>query len=133
MVRAQSASVHGVEPARPGDDTRARPVLVVEDDEDLRTELAELLREEGYEVVEAANGERALAYLLDAQKPWPAVMLLDLMMPVMNGRELLAVLEEDLPLAILPIVLLSAGMVDAAKHAVSDVLPKPCMIHDLLA
>jgi CheY-like chemotaxis protein len=60
-------------------------ILIVEDNADLRDSLAELLQYEGYEVARAANGQEALRYLREC--PPPCLILLDLMMPVMNGWE----------------------------------------------
>ena len=68
----------------PGDTAAELPsILVVEDDEDTRTELSELLEEQGYRVARAANGQEAEA-LLRAQ-PRPDCIVLDLWMPVMDG------------------------------------------------
>ena len=63
-------------------------VLVVEDDEDIRADLTAILRVKGFAVDEAANGKEALARLRDGARP--CVIVLDLMMPVMNGWELRA-------------------------------------------
>jgi CheY-like chemotaxis protein len=60
-------------------------VLIVDDDFAIRESLAELLSEEGYLPVAAANGRDALAKL-DEDGPWPCLIVLDLMMPVMNGE-----------------------------------------------
>jgi CheY-like chemotaxis protein len=62
-------------------------VLIVEDEEDLRESLSELLQDAGYRTVPAANGAEALALL--KQGAAPSVIVLDLMMPVMDGNELL--------------------------------------------
>lgn len=61
-------------------------ILLVEDDDDMRLDLAELLREEGHVVATAANGQEALDWLRD-QAPSTDLILLDLMMPVMSGWE----------------------------------------------
>jgi CheY-like chemotaxis protein len=66
--------------------TRDKPVLVVEDDRELAETIAEVLEEQGYFVVTAANGREALA-LIEGGKCRPLVILLDLMMPVMDGWE----------------------------------------------
>jgi CheY-like chemotaxis protein len=60
-------------------------VLIVDDDFAIRESLAELLAEEGYLPAAAANGRDALAKL-DEDGPWPCLIVLDLMMPVMNGE-----------------------------------------------
>jgi len=60
-------------------------VLIVDDDFAIRDSLAELLEDEGYLPIAAANGRDALARL-DEDGPWPCLIVLDLMMPVMNGE-----------------------------------------------
>ena len=69
-----------------------RLVMVVEDDESIRMSMGEALREAGYRVIEAAHGLEALEYLKGGG-PAPCMILLDLMMPVMSGYELLDTLE----------------------------------------
>ena len=66
---------------------RRGPILIVEDDRDLAEVLAETLETEGYEVAVAGNGREALR-LLDEGVVRPSLILLDLMMPIMNGWEL---------------------------------------------
>jgi CheY-like chemotaxis protein len=70
-----------------------RPVLVVEDDADIRECVRMILEDEGFDVVTAANGAEAEREL--AQMDAPCVLLLDLVMPVMNGWELLEHLRRD--------------------------------------
>jgi CheY-like chemotaxis protein len=83
-----------------------RPVLIVEDDEDLREMMAQLLSLEGFHSATAANGREALQYLHGAQKP--QVILLDLMMPVMDGWEFRRQQQADPDLAPVPVIVLSA-------------------------
>ena len=83
-------------------------ILIVEDDDDIRELTADMFRREGYDVLEAEHGERALE-ILDELPTQPCLMLLDLMMPVMSGPELLHVLGESQRLASLPVVVVSAG------------------------
>lgn len=73
--------------AQGGGTVSAQPhrILIVDDDFAIRESLAELLAEEGYLSVAAANGRDALAKL-DEDGPWPCLIVLDLMMPVMNGE-----------------------------------------------
>jgi CheY-like chemotaxis protein len=70
------------------------PVLIVDDDEGIRESLEDILRDRGYEVASAANGKDALAFVRAAARK-PAVVLLDLMMPVMDGWQVLEALERE--------------------------------------
>jgi two-component system, OmpR family, response regulator CpxR len=81
-------------------------VLVVDDDRNIREMIGDFLSIEGYHVVLAENGERALELIRSG--PLPAVILLDLMMPVMSGFEFLEVAEQDAQLRRLPVVVVSA-------------------------
>jgi CheY-like chemotaxis protein len=83
-------------------------ILIVDDDKDLRHALCELLRDEGYRVQGAENGAVALA-LLRAGGPLPHLLLLDLMMPVMDGWQLRQAQREDPRLAHIPAVVLTAS------------------------
>jgi CheY-like chemotaxis protein len=80
-------------------------ILLVEDDEDIRTDLKEMLEIRGYPTVTAANGLEALRCL--EGPTLPVLIVLDLMMPVMDGWELRKVLLERPALATIPIVVLS--------------------------
>ena len=105
----------------------ARSVLVVDDDEDVRECLADVLRDEGYHVETAANGQEALDRL--ERQPAPDVVLLDLMMPVMNGWMTLDALRtrRDPP----PVLVVSAGVPPPPAGA-ADYLPKPVDLDALL-
>jgi CheY-like chemotaxis protein len=81
-------------------------VLVVEDDEAVRDAVRDILEENGYPTACAANGEEALQIL--SEPPRPRLILLDLMMPVMNGWDVLRSLRESATLAGIPVVVLSA-------------------------
>jgi CheY-like chemotaxis protein len=89
-------------PTRPGH----CPVLIVEDDADLREMMAQLLSLEGFRTQTVPNGRAALDYL--RQGDFPEVILLDLMMPVMDGWEFRRRQREDPRLAGVPVVVLSA-------------------------
>jgi DNA-binding response OmpR family regulator len=83
-----------------------RRVLVVEDDETLRDIIAEALREDGYAVQTAVNGEVAL----ELARWWlPGLVILDLMMPRMAGEEFCTALRGLDGLATIPILLVSAS------------------------
>jgi two-component system chemotaxis response regulator CheY len=83
-----------------------KPILIVEDDEGIRDTLNLMLQMEGYEVMQASNGQEALD-LLNRCEP-PSLILLDLMMPVMNGFEFAAALEQHEKFSSIPIVLHTA-------------------------
>jgi CheY-like chemotaxis protein len=88
-------------------------LLLVEDDNDLREMLRLLLQREGFEVTTASNGREALATL--DRIPSPRVMVLDLLMPVMNGWETIRVLRDRGQLASIPIVISTSAPDDAPE------------------
>jgi CheY-like chemotaxis protein len=105
-------------------------VLIVEDDPDIREVICDLLRVEGHVVREAADGLQALELLTSAAE-LPFLILLDLMMPRMNGWELVERLCADTALALVPVCTVSAmdGPVEGVAHA----LRKPVEVEELLA
>ena len=109
-------------------------ILVVEDDFDLRDSLGSLLRDEGCQTVVVPNGHDALAWL--REHPAPDLILLDLMMPRMNGEQLFAELKKDEALARIPVVVLSAVDDEDQRKRVPGAaayLRKPINIADLLS
>ncbi len=82
-------------------------VMVVDDDVDIRETLTEILQELGYPVIAAENGAVALDLLRAGARP--AVILLDLAMPRMNGRLFCLAHQADPALSTIPIVILSAS------------------------
>jgi CheY-like chemotaxis protein len=109
-----------------------RPVvLVVDDDEAIRDATRVLLEEEGYVVEVAADGAEALHRL--ALQPTPALILLDLMMPVMNGPALLEALESHADLAQIPVVIMTAAEARAETSSLRyPLLRKPFSIDALI-
>lgn len=102
-------------------------ILIVEDDSAIRQTVAELLEEEGYRVECAVNGADALARLEGSEAP--ALILLDLTMPVMDGWSFRATQRSDPRLAGIPTVVLTASLAGDAR-AMDDLapaafLPKP--------
>ncbi len=102
-----------------------KTVLVVEDNDDIRALVVEVLRMDGYVVHEAENGMRALE-VLAALQDQPCLVLLDMMMPVMDGAHFLKALGDLHLLGALPVVVVSAthysrvvGAVKAIKKPVS--------------
>ena len=83
------------------------PVLVVDDDAGIREVIKDALAESGYEVFIARNGQEAVALARSRQ---PRVILMDLMMPVMDGAEAIRILKDDPETARIRIVAMSAGM-----------------------
>jgi DNA-binding response OmpR family regulator len=83
-------------------------LLIVEDDPDIRESLGELLGAEGFDVTCAGNGLAALEHLA-ACEILPQVILLDLMMPVMNGEQFRLAQLADERLCSVPIVIMSAA------------------------
>ena len=79
------------------------PVLVVDDDEPFRTGIVETLQQAGYAVVSARDGREALEYLRGDNVP--ALVLLDMMIPLANGWSLLEAVQHDPRLASVPVVL----------------------------
>ena len=112
-----------------------RTVLLVEDEEKLREVIRRLLESEGFHVLEAPNGANALQILNDAAGQRVELVLTDLRMPVMDGRQLAAALARVRP--DLPIVFMSgftAQLMDlrlVSPHL--TVLAKPFKNSDLLA
>jgi DNA-binding response OmpR family regulator len=101
-------------------------VLVVDDDLDIREALAQILVAEGYDVTEAANGLEALA---EIDRQIPDVVLLDLMMPVLDGWKTLQILRRTPRHANVPVVILSAVKAHGAAHYIE----KPVSLDKLLA
>jgi CheY-like chemotaxis protein len=110
------------------------PILLVEDDFVLRTSLAELLTSQGYSVDCAAHGLEAF-HRLNAATVKPAVIVLDLMMPYMDGIEF-RTLQRALPsFADVPVVVITANgkhAVEAAKLDAKETFFKPVNTSRLL-
>ena len=85
------------------------PVLIIEDDQDLRGTMKDLLELQGFEAVTAANGQEGLSRL--NEMAGCGMILLDLMMPVMNGWEFLDILrqQEGRRFGNIPVVVVSAA------------------------
>jgi CheY-like chemotaxis protein len=104
-------------------------VLIIEDDTDIREALSELLEAAGYECTGAANGAEGL---VQVRRQRPDVILLDLMMPVMDGWQFRAQQRWDSTIADIPIVVMSASERDAALEGAAACLPKPYTLDDVL-
>jgi CheY-like chemotaxis protein len=110
-------------------------ILIVDDDSSIREMLRVFLELKGYTVTSAINGQDALDYLRQTAE-LPQLILLDLMMPVMNGAEFRIVQRQDPTLASIPVALISAdeNLRDTAPTLDTDAyLPKPIDFDALLA
>ncbi|MEO6419199.1 MAG: response regulator [Polyangiaceae bacterium] len=109
-------------------------MLIVDDDADIRETISLALEDEGYEVAAAANGADALRHLRTALRP-PNLILLDLMMPVMDGIEFRTRQREDALFAGIPVLVITAS--GNAKEqvkllAVDGIIKKPIALQTLL-
>jgi CheY-like chemotaxis protein len=105
-------------------------ILIVDDDTDLRDALAEIFAAAGYSVTTAANGKEALA-CLDEHRP--NVILLDMMMPVMDGREFLEGKRARPAVADVPVIVASASTTSDEVPGATATFDKPCDVEELLA
>ncbi len=107
--------------------TERRTVLVVDDEPDVLLLCRVNLEFEGYEVLEAADGEQAMTQV---QAHRPDVVLLDIMMPKMDGWQVLAAIKSDAALADIPVVMLTAKVQDQDQirgwsEGAADYITKP--------
>ncbi len=110
-----------------------RKLLLVEDDAELRQSLCDLLQDAGFDVECAENGRVALTYLEGSSAP--CVVLLDLMMPVMNGWEFRDAQSRNEKISDIPVVILTAdGRADVKAETLGAVgyLRKPIQVDRLL-
>ena len=110
-------------------------ILLVDDDGDLRRSLGEALEEAGYDVTVSANGHDALVAL--RQTPLPDVILLDLLMPVMNGWQFCKAKQADPATAPIPVIVMSAAVSRDPGSPyfidVDDFIAKPLELDELLS
>src|SRR3954468_11146000 len=107
-------------------------ILIVDDSELIRTMLIDYLAEAGYAATGAADGREAIQYL----RSWPfQLILLDVMMPIMNGWEMLQAISADPALTKIPVVVMTAAAnvhEIALEQGVIGSLPKPLDVQELL-
>jgi CheY-like chemotaxis protein len=121
-----------MKPAKASVRSRSLPVLVVDDNEEVREALSEVLRTEGFGVATANDGKEALTYLQDHDA---ALVLLDLKMPVIDGVAFLQLFRsaarKNERLARVPIVVVSA---ERSGFVPSDIrmLRKPCDFDEVI-
>jgi CheY-like chemotaxis protein len=109
---------------------RTHTVLIVEDEEDLREMMSAALQMKGYAVVTAEEGNDALRKLDDIGKP--CLILLDLLMPGMNGWDFFEKLKERPALASVPVIVHSSAP-DRAPVGVTRVIQKPLAFDGLIS
>jgi CheY-like chemotaxis protein len=109
-------------------------ILVVDDDASIRRMIVATLKRDGYQFSEAANGREALDAMREQH---PAVVVLDLMMPVMSGWDVLQARENDPELRRIPVIVVSASrapeVATAVDKGICAFLPKPFDISVLSA
>jgi DNA-binding response OmpR family regulator len=111
-----------------------KKILVVDDEDDILHFLELVLREKGYDVATASGGHEALT---KAQLERPNLILLDIMMPQMDGWEVLKLLRVDEETADIPVAMLSArteakDRVQGLQEGAIDYICKPFSLQDLL-
>jgi len=114
--------------------TRVNTVLVVDDDEAIRETIKEVLQEQGFSVATARNGAEALAWLRASTAP--ALILLDLSMPMMDGQTFRQEQRKDPLLAPIPVIAISAaaGLAEKVRPMQIDgYLRKPMALDDLIS
>jgi CheY-like chemotaxis protein len=110
-------------------------ILVVDDDADVAASVADALEAEGYRVVQASGGREALRILVE-EDLHPAMILLDLMMPDMNGWAFRAEQQRVPEIAAIPVLLFTATSIPEARAqelAPAALLRKPIRLEELLA
>ena len=111
-----------------------KKILLVEDDQDIRETLIELLEGEGYEVLFAENGQVGLDKLSESSS-LPNLILLDLMMPVKDGFQFCAEKDANPKIAHLPVIIMSAdGHIRENQQRVNATayLKKPLDIYEII-
>lgn len=109
-------------------------VLVVDDDPNIRRMIVAALRRDGYDFLEAPNGKEALDVMRETH---PNVVVLDLMMPVLSGWDVLRERASDPALRTIPVIIISANrdpeVATAVAQGICAFLPKPFDIGALAA
>ena len=107
-----------------------KTILIVDDERDIRETLQEILEMEGFQTLVAANGKEALERLRLVERP--CLILLDMMMPVVNGWEFLAEREKDESLARIPVVVVTATGKKMVPAQIDEYIKKPVELDELM-
>jgi CheY-like chemotaxis protein len=110
--------------------TKVISILIVEDDRSIRETLKDALESEGYHVVTAVNGKDGLEKI--KLLPHPALVLLDMLMPIMDGRAFLDAVLADHDLAPIPVIIVSADTDEKNKMGAKNYMKKPADLNLLL-
>lgn len=108
----------GNEPPTGGNGPLSRHVLIVEDEENIVESLSFLLEREGYDVKSVLDGSRALAHL---QERLPDLLILDVMLPGVDGFEILRSIRADESLETLPVIMLTAKMQQQDRRTAEEI------------
>jgi CheY-like chemotaxis protein len=108
-----------------------RTILLAEDDLDIRDAVQDVLEEIGCDVIPARTGRQALDFLSQDPRAPPDMVILDLMMPLVTGWQVLEAIQRDPALAAIPVVILTAATQDKPS-GVAALLQKPFQIQVLL-
>ncbi len=107
-------------------------VLIVDDDLDIRNTVASILQDEGYRVAKSGNGREALDFLSAPGSPRPNLILLDMMMPIMDGPTFHQHQQQDPALASIPVLAFTAFGNPADTSWATGRLTKPLRLEALL-
>ena len=121
--------------ASPPDPNRPLRILVVDDEEEVRANVGEFLEIEGYEVVEAGDGEEALAKCFTEK---PDLILLDLRLPKVDGYQVCQTLKGNPITSVIPIIMITAlnttsQKVKGIEYGADDYVEKPFDLDELAA
>lgn len=111
-----------------------KTILIIEDEQNVRINLAELLEYEGYNVLSAKNGQEGYTMAISYE---PDLILSDIRMPVLNGIDLLKKLQNNITTAMIPFIFLTAktemqDMREGMANGADDYIVKPFQIDDVL-
>jgi CheY-like chemotaxis protein len=109
-----------------------KSIMIIEDDRDIRENLRLVLEGDGFVVLEANNGREGLDLLASKNISRPGLILLDLMMPVMDGKTFLQIISSLPHINEIPIVVLTASS-EKFEQKIAGFMRKPLDIDELLA
>ena len=113
---------------------RRRPLILIVDDQEINRDALEVILEEGYDLIYAENGQEAMELIRENAEQL-SLVLLDLMMPVMNGYEVLETVRADKQLKQIPVIVLTADKnaeLRALQMGAADFITKPFDIHEII-